>query len=334
MRHVNIPLFIPHLGCPNMCVFCNQKIISGTENFDPGTVRRDIEKALSTVDTSSCETEIAFFGGSFTAIDRVLMTELLEAAYPFVREGRASGIRISTRPDAIDGEILDILKKYGVTSVELGAQSMSDEVLRLNGRGHDSESVVKASGLIKKTGLSLGLQMMVGMYGADDPASEAGYTACRLAELEPDTVRIYPTIVVEGTALAVLCRAGRYVPLELEQAVDITASLISMFRSRDIDVIRIGLHYEESLVDSMIAGPYHPAFGELCESRIFRNSIEKQLQEGDSAEVLCEPRLLSQVTGQKKSNIEYFRSRGIGIKVIPDEGIKGITVNKLQQGDN
>ena len=327
-RHANLAFFVPHLGCPHQCVFCDQKSISGQQK---APTAEEVTKTCSRfLPGNGSETEIAFFGGSFTAIDRALMTELLEAAYPFVREGRVSGIRISTRPDAIDGEILDILKNYGVTSVELGAQSMSDEVLRLNGRGHDSESVVSASGLIKEAGFSLGLQMMVGMYGAADPASEAGYTARRLADLGPDTVRIYPTIVVEGTALAALCRAGRYVPLELEQAVDITASLIEMFRSRDIDVIRTGLHYEESLVDSMIAGPYHPAFGELCESRIFRNAMEIQLREGDNAEVRCEPRLLSQVTGQKKSNIEYFRSRGIGIRVIPDEGVKGIKVNKLQ----
>ena len=331
-RHANLAFFVPHLGCPHQCVFCDQKSISGQQKSP--TAEEVTQTCGRYLPADGAGTEIAFFGGSFTAIDRDLMTQLLEAAYPFVREGRASGIRISTRPDAIDGEILDILKRYGVTSVELGAQSMSDEVLRLNGRGHDSESVVKASGLIKEAGFSLGLQMMVGMYGAYDPGAEAEYTARRLADLGPDTVRIYPTIVVEGTALAALFRAGRYSPLELEQAVDITASLIEMFRSRSIDVIRTGLHYEESLMDSMIAGPYHPAFGELCESRIFRNAIEKQLTQGDSAEVRCEPRLLSQVTGQKKSNIEYFRSRGIGIRVIPDEKVTGITVNKLQQGDH
>lgn len=330
-RHANLAFFVPHLGCPHQCVFCDQKSISGQQKApDPQEVTETCSRYLPKEGTG---TEIAFFGGSFTAIDRQLMTGLLEAAYPFVRDGRASGIRISTRPDAIDAEILDILAAYGVTSIELGAQSMSDRVLALNGRGHDSDSVVTASGMIKDAGFSLGLQMMVGMYGADDPAEEAVYTAQRLAELGPDTVRIYPTVVVEGTALASLWRSGRYVPMQLDQAVDVTSSLISMFRSRGITVIRVGLHYEDSLVRTMVAGPYHPAFGEMCESSIFRREIESLSEGAQSVQVRCEPRLLSQVTGQKKSNIEYFRSRGIGIEVIPDSSVVGIEVTKLQQGD-
>ncbi|MBP1554849.1 MAG: radical SAM protein [Oscillospiraceae bacterium] len=327
-RHANLAFFVPHLGCPHQCVFCDQRSISGQQKEPtPDEVTETCDRYLP---SEGAATEIAFFGGSFTAIDRGTMTGLLEAAYPFVRDGRASGIRISTRPDAIDGETLDILGRYGVRSIELGAQSMSDRVLALNGRGHDSASVVRASGLIREAGFSLGLQMMVGMYGADDPAGEAVYTAGRLAELLPETVRIYPTVVVENTALAALYRSGRYVPVELEQAVDVTASLMSMFRERGINVIRVGLHYEDSLVKNMIAGPYHPAFGEMCESRIFRTKIEEQLNGAQSAEVRCEPRLLSQVTGQKKSNIGYFGSRGIRITVVPDSGISGITVNKLQ----
>ena len=327
-RHANLAFFVPHLGCPYQCVFCDQKSISGQQKAPTKEeVIRTCERFLP---SDGSGTEIAYFGGSFTAISRELMVELLQAAYPFVRDGRASGIRISTRPDAVSEEILKILREYGVTSIELGAQSMSDEVLRVNGRGHDSGSVVAASRMIKEAGFSLGLQMMVGTYGAEDPGEEAMYTAHRLADLEPDTVRIYPTIVVDGTALAALYRAGRYVPLELEQAVDISASLIEMFRSRDINVIRVGLHYEESLIGSMVAGPYHPAFGEMCESRILRRAIETELNGCRNAEVRCESRLLSQVTGQKKSNIEYFRSLGIGIRVIPDDGVTGIIVNKLQ----
>ena len=327
-RHANLAFFVPHLGCPHQCVFCDQRSISGQQKEPtPDEVTETCERYLP---GDGSDTEIAFFGGSFTAIDRGTMTGLLEAAYPFIRAGRASGIRISTRPDAIDGETLEILDRYGVRSIELGAQSMSDRVLRMNGRGHDSESVVRASELIREAGFSLGLQMMVGMYGSDDPAEEAEFTAARLADLLPETVRIYPTVVVENTALAVLYRSGRYVPMQLEKAVDVTASLMMMFRSRGINVIRVGLHYEDSLVKNMIAGPYHPAFGEMCESRIFRTQIEEQLNGAESAEVLCEPRLLSQVTGQKKSNIEYFGSRGIRVTVVPDSGITGIVVNKLQ----
>ena len=327
-RHANLAFFVPHLGCPHQCVFCDQRSISGQQKEpSPEEVTETCGRYLP---ADGSGTEIAFFGGSFTAIDRSVMTGLLEAAYPFVRDGRASGIRISTRPDAIDGDVLDILKAYGVRSVELGAQSMSDRVLVLNGRGHDSASVVRASEMIRQADLSLGLQMMVGMYGAEDPASEAACTAERLADLGPDTVRIYPTVVVENTALAELYRAGRYVPMGLEQAVEVTSSLMSMFRGRGITVIRTGLHYEDSLVKSMIAGPYHPAFGEMCESVIFRRQIEQQLDGAVSAEVRCEPRLLSQVTGQKKSNIAYFGSKGIRISVIPDSEVTGIEVKKLQ----
>lgn len=330
-RHANLAFFVPHLGCPHQCIFCDQKTISGQQREpSPEEVRETCERYLPS-DGSS--TEIAFFGGSFTAIDRDIMTGLLEAAWPFVRDGRASGIRISTRPDAIDDEILGILRRYGVRSIELGAQSMSDTVLRLNGRGHDSESVVRASGMIKEEGFSLGLQMMVGMYGSEDPAAEAVYTAEKLADLGPDTVRIYPTIVVGGTVLEALYRSGRYVPMDMEQAVEVTASLMSMFRERGITVIRVGLHYEDSLVNTMAAGPYHPAFGEMCESVIFRRRIEKEIDGAVSAEVRCEPRLLSQVTGQKKSNIEYFSSRGIGIRIVPDSAVEGIRVIKLQQGE-
>ncbi len=327
-RHANLAFFVPHLGCPHQCVFCDQKSISGQQKEpQPDEVRETCERYLP---ADGSGTEIAFFGGSFTAIDRGVMTGLLEAAYPFVRGGRASGIRISTRPDAIDGEILGILGRYGVRSIELGAQSMSDRVLMLNGRGHDSESVVRASKLIKDAGFSLGLQMMVGMYGAEDPSAEAMETGRRLAELQPDTVRIYPTIVVEGTALERLYRSGMYRPMELEEAVEVTSELMEMFRGRDINVIRVGLHYEDSLIKSMAAGPYHPAFGEMCESRIMRRRIESELCGAKAVRILCEPRLISQVKGQKKCNTEYFRSIGVSTEIVPDSSVKGLKVIKLQ----
>lgn len=329
-RHANLAFFVPHLGCPYKCVFCDQKSISGQQKApDPEEVIRTCDEFLPL--DSNGKTEIAFFGGSFTAIDRKLMISLLDAAYRFIRENRASGIRISTRPDYIDEEILGILKDYGVTSIELGAQSMDDRVLKKNGRGHDSSCVDRSSRLIRNGHFSLGLQMMVGMYGAEDPVSEAVYTAERLAELDPDTVRIYPTVVVEGTALAGLYRKGFYHPLGLDQAVEITAGLMEFFRNRNINVIRTGLHYEDSLVRTMIAGPYHPAFGELCESVILRRKIENAVGDARSAIVRCEPRLLSQVIGQKKSNLIYFSEKGINIEIIPDSCVRDIIIEKQLQ---
>ena len=320
-KHANLAFFIPHLGCPYHCVFCDQNEISGKEM--PPTaeeVFRDCDIYLPEVGTV---VEIAFFGGSFTAIPLNEMEAYLEAAEPFVRNGRASGIRISTRPDAISPEILDILKRYGVTSIELGAQSMSDDVLRANRRGHGTEEVVSASRMIKERGFSLGLQMMIGMYGAADPRKDAEKTAERFIRLRPGTVRIYPTLVVENTALAGLWKSGRYQPLKLEEAVSISAELVERFETERIRVIRVGLHSERSLQDSVLAGPFHPAFGELCRSRIYRNRIEKELGGRKEAVICCDPKLLSQIKGQKNSNICYFAQQGIVLEIVPQEGRDG-----------
>ena len=327
-RHANLAFFVPHLGCPHNCLFCDQRSISGeTVPVTPEDVRRLCSDSLPP-EGEGGNAEIAFFGGSFTAIDRSVMISLLEAAYPFVQSGRASGIRCSTRPDAIDGEILDILERYGVRSIELGAQSMDDRVLRLNLRGHGSAEIISASKLIKERGFSLGLQMMEGMYGDSDPHAGAVATARGFIALKPDTVRIYPTLVVDGTPLAALYRTGRYLPLTVEQAVEITAELLTMFRDEGINVIRTGLHYESSLERTVLAGPFHPAFGELCESRVYLEQM-KSLTEGmDEAVIYCEQRILSQVLGQKRSNIEQLRRMGRDVKVVPDAGIKGIRLGR------
>lgn len=285
----------------------------------PEEVRETCERFLP---ADGSDTEIAFFGGSFTAIPRELMISFLEAAFPFIKEGRALGIRLSTRPDCIDEEVLTTLKRYGVTSIELGAQSMDDRVLKLNGRGHSSQHVRDASNMIKAFGFYLGLQMMVGMYGADDPKKDAFYTAEEFIKLSPATVRIYPTLVVENTVLAELWKTERYKPLELETAVDISAELIKMFRKADINVIRVGLHSEESLQEQTLAGPFHPAFGELCESRIMRDQILSEAGERKDLLVRCNPRYLSKLIGQKKSNFIFFRNKGIDLKVVQDPSVE------------
>ncbi len=325
-RHANLAFFIPHRGCPHHCLFCDQRSISGeTGRTGPEDVRRLCEASLPP-EGEGAGTEIAFFGGSFTAIRREEMISLLEAAFPFVESGRASGIRCSTRPDAVDPEILDVLERYGVTSVELGAQSMDDEVLRLNLRGHDSAAVGRASALIRERGFSLGLQMMTGMYGEKDPAAGAAATAGKFIALEPDTVRIYPTLVVDGTPLARLWREGKYVPLTVEQAAEISADLLVRFRTAGIRVIRNGLHYEPSLEKSVLAGPFHPAFGELCESRILLDELVRLTEGKEKCEVCCEPRILSQVLGQKRSNVEKLRELGRDVRILPDPSVKGITL--------
>ncbi len=321
-RHANLSIFVPHKGCPNKCLFCNQRRISGAVSEPaPAEVAALCEAYLP---QNGERTEIAFFGGSFTAIDREYMTALLAAAYEFVKVGRAGGIRISTRPDAIDSEILEILSSYGVTAIELGAQSMDDEILRLNKRGHTASDIREASGLVNSFGgFSLGLQMMVGMFADKSPEDTALMTAKEFIKLSPKTVRIYPTIVVEDTELYDLYRAGEYSPLTLEDAAEITAKLLILFETSGINVIRVGLHSDESMTESAAAGPFHPAFGEICYSLVMRKRLEDALcgRTGATA-VRVNPRDLSKLLGQKKSNIEYFRSKGIELTVKPCESVK------------
>lgn len=318
-KHSNLAFFIPHLGCPYKCVFCDQVNISGEHVYpDPMEVKETCDRYLP---KEGINTEIAFFGGSFTAIPKKMMEAYLQAAYPFVESGRASGIRISTRPDYIDDSILSTLKSYGVHSIELGAQSMNDQVLELNGRGHSSKDVTMASSLIREFGFSLGLQMMVGMYGVEDAYCDAMETADAFLKIAPDTVRIYPTLVVEDTQLAELWRRGVYKPLDIDEAVKISAELMILFRNKGIRVIRVGLHSENSLQKKTLAGPFHPAFGELCESLIFRNEIENVIIKEKTAIIKCNPKLLSKIIGQNKSNINYFLNKGMDIKVVPDSTV-------------
>lgn len=318
MKHSNIALFIPHNGCPHQCSFCNQRTISGaTEQPSADDVRKAVKVALSSPKFDGANAEIAFFGGSFTAIDREYMIELLQAAYEFVCDGRVAGIRASTRPDAISCDILDILRQYGVTSIELGAQSMRDEVLQMNKRGHSAKDVVKASRLIREYGFSLGLQMMTGLYGDDNEG--AIYTAHRLAELYPDTMRIYPTVVLEGTELADKMRSGEYVPQGYEEAADLCAELLEFFERQNIRVIKLGLHASDGVAGSRVGGAYHPAFRELCEGRIYLNKIRRYLAEnypqGGEFIVHVDRREISKVCGQKKCNIVALADGGWNVNI-------------------
>lgn len=331
-KHANLSIFVPHAGCPHLCSFCNQREISGTDAPpDADYVRELCEKYLP---QDGADTEIAFFGGSFTAIERGYMLSLLGAAKPFTDSGRAAGIRVSTRPDAIDPERLDILKSYGVTAIELGAQSMDDRVLRLNGRGHTAAQVEDAARLIKQRGFSLGLQMMPGLYGERDYALSALSTAQRLAALSPDTMRIYPTIVVENTLLCDYYRAGRYEPLTLAQAVDITAGLLLYFDKLNIKVIRVGLHDDVSLRCAAVAGPFHSAFGELAYGEAFRRVIDKALLEQRPGRVeICVPQgSLSKAAGQNKRNLNYFADMGYNIKITETPALCGFQI-LVQTGD-
>ncbi len=282
-----------------------------------------VQTARRSLKEKTADAEIAFFGGSFTAIDREYMTELLSAAAPFVKSGEFGGIRLSTRPDAINHEILDILKSSGVTSIELGAQSMDEQVLLMNERGHTAEDVRRASALIHEYGFSLGLQMMTGLYGSSPEKDRQ--TARSLAELEPDTMRIYPTVVMKGTRLYELYKSGVYSPPDAEQSVPLCAELLEYFEGCGISVIRLGLHDSESLRESMAAGAFHPSLRELCESRIMLDRMlsdmkAKGIVSGEMT-VRINPKSMSRFTGQRKANIRKLSEMGVTVKIETDESL-------------
>lgn len=319
--HSNISIFVPHIGCPNKCSFCNQRYITGS-CWAPCAA--DVEKAVTAAKGSrnfdSKTAEIAFFGGSFTAINRNYMTALLKAAEQFVKDGTVKGIRISTRPDAIDDDILTLLKEYGVTSIELGAQSMNDRVLRMNNRGHTSGDVERASRLIREYGFELGLQMMTGLYGDSD--NSAVKTAERLIALKPDTVRIYPTIVLKDTDLAALYADNIYKPQTLDSAVTLASKLYKLFTENGIRVIRLGLHSIEE--KAYIAGPWHPAFSELCQSQIMLTGVLSSLTEKGKYNIKVAKSAVSKMTGQGRKNIIFLKSRGYDCRVAVDEKLSGL----------
>ena len=261
--------------------------------------------------------EIAFFGGSFTAVDRAYMLSLLEATKPFINN--FYGIRISTRPDYIDNEVLELLKSYHVTSIELGAQSMDNSVLELNERGHSAQDVIDASNLIQQQGFSLGLQMMTGLYGSDFEKDID--TAEQFINLKPDTVRIYPTVIIKDTRLAEYFCSGNYIPYTLDGAVSLCAKLILMFTKADIPIIRLGLHYSDSLKNNSYGDNYHPAFKELCESKIFFDSFLEQAQGKSVKQVTINPKSLSKFVGQKKSNLQKLANLGYEVEMNFDSSL-------------
>lgn len=312
MKTYHIPIFVPHKGCPHDCVFCNQRHITGhNDEVGSGDVSRIIEEYLETMDSDSY-IEVAFFGGSFTGIDMDKQTELLSLAYKYVKDGKINGIRCSTRPDYINKNILDNLKRFSVTCIELGVQSTDEEVLIKSRRGHNLDDVREASGLIKSYGIELGLQMMLGLPG--DTRDKMIKTAQDLIDLKPSCVRIYPTLVVEDTALRTMYTNGKYVPLDIEETTEILSEIIPMFERAGIDIIRVGLQTTDDINESTVKGPYHPAIRELAEGRIIRNLMETHMGDGD-IRVCAHPSRVSQVYGHKRCNRMYFEDK-YGIRIL------------------
>ena len=302
-----IPIFVPHAGCPNACVFCNQRRISGS--LFPARAST-VESALSPL-PAGAGYELAFYGGSFTAIPVPEQEELLSAAAPYMDSRAISSIRVSTRPDAVDTDTMMRLKAHGVETVELGAQSMCDEVLALSGRGHTAEDTARASGIVKAAGLKLILQMMTGLPGSSDERDV--YTAEQIIALRPDGVRIYPTVVIRDTPLEELWRAGRYREHTVEDAVRVCAVILPRMENAGIPVIRLGLNPTEELSGgSAVAGAYHPALGELVRSRILRQRMEERLSAipaGSDVRFFVPARQLSAAIGQHRANITWLRGK-------------------------
>lgn len=307
-----IPIFVPHKGCPNQCIFCNQKRISGQiKEITVEDVKKTIEEYISfNKNAKYKDIEVAFYGGSFTAIEKEKQIELLKVAYEYKKNKKIGSIRLSTRPDCITDEILKYLKKYGVKTIELGVQSMNDDVLDASLRGHTSKDVEIASKLIKKYGFNLGLQMMVGLPKSTEQLEIE--TANKFIKLKPKCVRIYPVLVIKDTPLTDDYIQGKYEPYSLEKAVEVTSKLLQMFRKNKITVIRMGLQTTDNINKGkdVVAGPFHPAFGQLVEQRIIFKEIEKYINNKKSIsklEIMCNNKMVSNIVGNKKENINKMK---------------------------
>jgi len=308
-----IPIFVPHLGCPHDCVFCNQKRISGVVNpLSSDELHKDIDTVLSTLDyANNPRVEIAFFGGSFTGIEVALQEQYLEIGQSYIKKGLVHGLRLSTRPDYIDEGTLGRLKKYGVEVIELGVQSMHEDVLGASNRGHTVQDVLKASRLIKSHGFVLGHQLMPGLPG--DTVNRFKQTVDMSLELEPDIIRLYPTLVIKETDLADAYRDERYIPMTLDEAVEACAYGLEQALKRDIQVIRIGLQPTEAVSETgdVLGGPFHPTFRQLVEGELFIRKIKNYLPrfcgscedcKGKILEITCPPNQISSVSGLNKRN--------------------------------
>ena len=307
-----IPIFVPHLGCPNDCIFCNQKSISGQKkNITKEETKKIIEDYLKSIKEEDAQIEIAFFGGSFTAIEKEKQEELLQVAYEYVQSGQVESIRISTRPDCIDKETLKMLKKYKVKTIELGVQSANDYILKRANRGHTFEDVKKASKMIRWNGFKLGHQMMVGL--PESTRIDEINTAKALVKLKPKMVRIYPVLVVKNTKLEKEYEEGNYQPLSVVQAVEVCKEIVRIFADKKIDIIRIGLQNTDEISDptnknsEVVAGPYHPAFRQLVESAMWYDAIVGKIKKLNAkvkeVEVSVNPIDANNVIGHKKENV-------------------------------
>lgn len=322
IKHFTIPIFIPELACPFQCVFCDQRKISGSvEAPDLEDVDEIIQKYLSTLPTEKVEIEIGFFGGNFTGIPESEQRAFLDLAQKYVDSERVHSIRLSTRPDYISENILSVLNEYSVKTIELGAQSMDEGVLIKSGRGHTVQDIIDASKLIREAGFNLGLQVMLGLPG--DTQEKCIETAEQIVALQPQDIRIYPTLVIKGTELAELFKTGKYEPLSMQTAVLWAKDIYRIFEQANLNIIRVGLHPSEELTDSksLLAGPYHQSFRELVLTDLWKDRFFEKLEFSKSKSLLiyvAAPEL-NHAIGYNSSNKRLLEERFEAVKIKIDQ---------------
>lgn len=306
MKHYNIPVFISHFGCPNACVFCNQKKINGREtDVSLEDLKNIVDDYLKTLPKNSIK-QVAFFGGTFTGISMNLQKEYLEVVKKYIDNKDIEGVRISTRPECINDEILIQLKKYGVKTIELGIQSLDDKVLKATGRNYTYDIVKTSCDLIKKYGFELGIQLMIGLPNSDYRSDLM--SAIKSLELNPDIARIYPTLVIKGTELEHMYKKKLYESLSLEEAIDTIVPIYSLLEFKNINVIRVGLQPAEDLTAEgvIISGPFHPAFRDLVENKIYFNLLSKIYKKEKELKIEVNEKNVSKIVGQKGINKKAF----------------------------
>ena len=317
MRSTTIPFFISHQGCPHTCVFCDQRLISGAEGALPttGQIQERIELWRATSENRPLE--VAFFGGTFTALPKETQAKLLMPLQPLLDNGTLASVRISTRPDCIDAEQVAWLSKLGVRTIELGVQSMDDAVLASSGRGHLASASLSAIGCIKKLGVNLGVQLMPGLPG-DTPVSSL-HSLEQVIAAGADFLRIYPTVVLRGTELARRYLSGDFIPLSLGRGVSLCKLLLQRAMQAGVPVIRIGLQAEKGLdAEHVLAGCWHPALGQLVRSQMYSDLLWRFIPSGRSVTVSCHPTRLSDLVGMNRSNLLSQTGRGVQTKVALD----------------
>ena len=339
-RQYVIPIFVPHLGCPNDCIFCNQKSISGqTKMLTEESMREQIEYYLESFKDKTANVEIAFYGGSFTGIDIDTQVKFLEVAKEYIDNGKVDSIRISTRPDYINKKILKMLKKYKVKTIELGVQSAVDYILQRSNRGNTFKDVVKASKLIRRYRFVLGHQMMVGL--PESTELDEINTAKKLIKLKPKIVRIYPVLVIKNTKLEKELEEGTYKPLTIVQAVERCKNIVHLFNKKNIQIIRIGLQTTDEICSpeaessEVVAGPYHPAFRQLVESALWYDSILEKIKKLNekvkTAQIIANPLDVNNIIGHKKENIEKLKEvYNLDVQIVQDEKIKKGTIKIVE----